>query len=141
LAPPPLAGTLVSHVDEMLRRAHPDWSDAGVAATLANLDVLPDGTVRPWLTPDRHVRILRGLWEQRPSSLLADLAVPLMLVLADSGDQWMPAKRKAADRATRTARRVRAEWFSPGDHDLHVQHPDAVAELLHGAATDGFFSS
>jgi hypothetical protein len=26
---------------------------------------------------------------------------------------------------------VRVEWFSPGDHDLHVQFPVRLADLLH----------
>jgi hypothetical protein len=28
---------------------------------------------------------------------------------------------------------VRVEWFSPGDHDLHIQFPVELADLLHGA--------
>jgi hypothetical protein len=27
-----------------------------------------------------------------------------------------------------------------GDHDLHAQHPEQVADLLHRAVDDGFFS-
>jgi pimeloyl-ACP methyl ester carboxylesterase len=82
LAPPRLAGTPVAKVRESMRRAHPDWSDWGLEATLANLEVLADGTIRPWLTHDRHIRLLRALWEHRPSEFLDDLDVPVLLIHA-----------------------------------------------------------
>ena len=142
LAPPRLAGTPADRVREHVRRSHPDWSEEGVAATLANLEVLPDGTIRPWLTFDRHIELLRALWEHRPSGLLPDLSVPLLLLLADTGGGDMEAKRRTAQRAeARASGGAQVEWFSPGDHDLHIQHPDEVARLLSGAVTKGFFPS
>ena len=108
---------------------------------MANCEVLPDGTVRPWLTLERHLQILRALWEQRPSALIPTVAVPILLMLADSGDGGVAGKRRAAHRAVATGADVRVEWFSPGDHDLHVQKPAEVAALLHGAVWDGFFRS
>jgi hypothetical protein len=35
---------------------------------------------------------------------------------------------------------VRVEWFSPADHDLHAQHPDRFAQVVHSATKDGFFA-
>jgi hypothetical protein len=32
------------------------------------------------------------------------------------------------------------QWV-PGDHDLHAQHPDVVADLVHQAADERFFRS
>jgi len=133
MAPPELAGTPVAAIEGWLRQEHPDWPDEGVAATLANFEVLADGTVRPWLTRERHMRILRTLWEQRPTELVPALHVPLLLVLADSGDEWTEAKRELAAGVAGLAH-VRVAWFSPGDHDLHVQQPERLAELLHDAS-------
>ena len=142
LKPPALAGTPSDDIRDHLRRNHPDWSEEGVAATLANLEVLPDGTVRPWLSFDRHIALLRSLWEHRPSEILPALPVPLLLLLADSGDEWMDHKRQAAERAVETAGRgARVQWYSPGDHDLHVQRPAEVAGILSEAANNGFFPS
>jgi pimeloyl-ACP methyl ester carboxylesterase len=140
LAPPRLAGRSQQEMAEMVRDHHPDWSDEGVAATLANFEVLADGTVRPWLTFDRHMRILRALWEQRPSSVVGALTVPVLLLLADSGDEWMPSKRRTAERAASIGANVRVEWLK-GDHDLHVQLPDAVSGALLAAVRDGFLPS
>lgn len=131
LAPPRLAGTPAPTVEGWVRRGHPDWADWAVEATLANLEVLPDGTVRPWLTYERHLRILRSLWKHRPSQVVPRLSAPLLLALADSGDSWAGDKRSFAEELRKATPSVRVEWFSPGDHDLHLQFPVELAELLH----------
>lgn len=131
LAPPRLAGSPAATVEGWVRRAHPSWSAWAVEATMANFERLPDGTVRPWLTFDRHIRILRSLWEHRPSVVIPTLQRPLLLALADSGDAFAEQKRAMAGELTAAAPEVRVEWFSPGDHDLHLQFPVEIAELLH----------
>lgn len=135
LAPPRLAGTPAASVREWIRGAHPEWGDWAVEATMANFEVLADGTIRPWLSFDRHLLILRSLWEHRPSEVVPTLSVPLLLALADTGDSWMAEKRAMADELVGAAGPggVRVEWFSPGDHDLHLQFPVELADLLHAA--------
>jgi pimeloyl-ACP methyl ester carboxylesterase len=132
LAPPRLAGMSRVDVEGHLRRMHPTWDDGGVESTLANFEVLDDGTVRPWLTLDRHLRILRALWEHRPSKVLPELLVPLHLLLVDGGEPWAASKRAEAERAANYGVRVR--WFPGADHDVHVQLPDEVAADLHHVA-------
>jgi pimeloyl-ACP methyl ester carboxylesterase len=131
LRPPPLAGTPLADIESMLRRSHPDWPESGIAGTLACFEVRADGTVAPWLTLDRHLQVLRGLWEHRPAERYGDVTVPVLLLAADSsGDE----ARRAADRsavadAAEALPRATVEWMT-GDHDLHAQHPERVAALL-----------
>ena len=132
LAPPPLAGTPAASVESRIRRAHPTWSDWGIEATMANLEQLPDGTVRPWLTLDRHLRILRALWEHRPSEVIPKLNVDVLLVMAGAEDELAEQKRALSEELS-GAPRVHIEWITPGDHDLHIQHPAVLANLMHGA--------
>lgn len=139
LTPPALAGAPAAAVEAMLRRAHPTWSEWGVEASMANFERLADGTIRPWLTLDRHLRILRSLWEHHPSTVIPTLKVPVLLVMADTGDSWAEHKRALAAELTAAARHVRVDWFSPGDHDLHVQYPTELADLLHTAFDDAAF--
>ncbi|HEX2042741.1 MAG TPA: alpha/beta hydrolase [Acidimicrobiales bacterium] len=131
LAPPRLEGTPRGEVEAHLRRTHPDWSDEGIEAFLANFEALPDGTVRPWLTLERHMALVRSMWEHRPLATLARVAAPLLLVMADTGDEWAEANREEARLARAARPDVDVEWFSPADHDLHVQRPREVADLLH----------
>ena len=133
LTPPPLAGASAGDIEAMLRRHHPSWSDWGIEVTMANFEHLPGGAVRPWLSLDRHLRILRSLWEHRPSTVIPALEVPVLLVMADMGDGWTTQKRELADELVAASPDVRVEWFSPGDHDLHVQYPIELADLLHTA--------
>ncbi|MDQ6798001.1 MAG: alpha/beta hydrolase [Actinomycetota bacterium] len=134
LAPPRLEGTPAASMEDHLRGAHPDWSDRGIASSMANFEVRSDGTVRPWLTFERHMRILRALWEHRPTDDLARIQVPVLLILADTGDDWSAPKRAEAE-AARAAGFVEVRWFSPADHDVHIQQPDEVAELIHATFT------
>jgi pimeloyl-ACP methyl ester carboxylesterase len=133
LAPPRLAGSPAAAAEERLRTAHPTWSDWGIEATMANFERLPDGTIRPWLSFERHMMILRSLWEHRPSAILPGLKVPTLLVMADSGDGWSARKRADAAELATSAPDVRVEWFAPADHDVHVQFPGELAQLLHQA--------
>jgi len=58
----------------------------------------------------------------------------------DTGDDgWTAAKRQSVGAAEAAIPKVRTHWMR-GDHDLHAQHPDEMAELLHAAVDDGFFA-
>jgi len=108
--------------------------------TLANFEVRDDGTIAPWLTFDRHLLVLRGLWEHQPSSRYPGTSVPTLLIAADTGDvAWTDSKHDAVDHAIASLPRGRAVWFSPAHHDVHAQQPDAVGDLLRRAATDPTF--
>lgn len=138
LAPPVFDGLTRADAERMLRETHPDWPDEGIEGTLANFAERPDGTVRPRLRRDRHMQILRALWEQRPPERYAAVTAPVLLIPADTGNAEQTSdKRHDVDRAVRGLPRVRVRWLS-GDHDLHAQQPDAVATTLLDAVADGF---
>jgi len=145
LAPPNLAGMDHARLESAIRAAHPDWPEDGIAGTIANMELLPDGTIRPWLSRERHMKILRGLWEHEPESLFPALDVPVMFMPAVAeGDQrargWAADKRDAVERALRLIPRAAVSWFHGADHDLHAQHPGRVAQELHEETQGGMFS-
>ncbi|HEX8940278.1 MAG TPA: alpha/beta hydrolase [Candidatus Limnocylindrales bacterium] len=131
LAPPHLDGLAADAVRGHVAAAHPDWPAWGIEAVLANFDVRPDGTVSPRLARDRHLAILRALWEHRPSRLYPRLTVPALLLPAEGADAARNATRRQAVAAAIAANpRVAIRWFSPADHDVHVQQAAAVATAL-----------
>ncbi len=139
LAPPHLAGRPLADIERHLRTAHADWPEAGIRATLANFEVRPDGTVAPWLTFDRHIAVLRGMWDHRPSERFATLTVPVLLAPADTGElEWTARKRTDVAAALAAIPTGRVHWFA-GDHDIHAQHPDELAGVMLAAASEGFF--
>ena len=110
-------------IEGYIRSAHADWPETGIQGTLGNFEVLPDGTIAPWLTFDRHLVVLRGLWEHHPAALYAGLKVPVLLVPADDGtSDWSDRKRREVEAAQAAIPHARMHWIT-GDHDLHAQHP------------------
>ena len=139
LAPPRLVGRPLADVEERVRSAHPDWPESGIRGILANFEVRPDGTVAPWLTYDRHIAVLRGLWEHHPSEHYRALAVPVLLVPADRGEtDRTRSTRRDVETAAAAIPQVRVRWFV-GDHDIHAQHPGELSSVMHEMTTDGFF--
>jgi len=51
----------------------------------------------------------------------------------------MANKRRAEAQALATAAKIRSVWFTPGHHDLHLESPERVADLLLQGLSDGFF--
>ena len=140
LRPPRTAGTKIADFRNYMKRAHPDWPETGINGALACMEHLPDGTLRPWLNFERHMMVLRGLWEHHPTHIYSQISVPVMFVPAE-GPQGIfnETKRSAIEHASQLVPKVRVEWFSPADHDLHAQHPARFAQVVHTALTDGFF--
>ena len=132
LRPPPLAGTRAEEVERMIRAAHPDWPESGIQGALACFAHHDDGTVSPWLTIERHLLVLRGLWEHRPSQRLPLVAEPVLFVVAEDGHRSTDRatrQRLELERAVQAAPAADVAWMR-GDHDLHAQHPVRLAALL-----------
>ncbi len=140
LAPPALDGLDAGGFERMIRGAHPDWPEEGIAGILANVETGPDGRIRPRLTRSRHLTILRHLWEHRPSRLYPAIEVPVLVLAAEdaANHRWMAAKRAEVARAGAALPTSVTRWIA-GDHDLHAQHPDLVASLIHEATGPGLF--
>jgi pimeloyl-ACP methyl ester carboxylesterase len=137
LAPPTLAGTPLQLIEGWIRESTSDWPEEGRLGTLANFEVRDDGTIAPWLTFDRHLQVLRGLWEHEPLARLASVRVPVLFVVADTGDvSWTHSKEEAVERALLAAERGQAVWFRPAHHDVHAQRPDEVTEVFRKVLAD-----
>jgi len=142
LAPPRLAGTPLADITRWIETTAADWPESGRQGTLANFEVRDDDTIAPWLTFDRHLTVLRGLWEHQPSTRYPEIQVPALLIGCDTGDvAWSRSKHEAVDHALSLLPCGRAVWFE-AHHDVHAQHPTEVGDLLHRAATEpDFFPS
>jgi pimeloyl-ACP methyl ester carboxylesterase len=140
LRPPPLAGTPRPVMLERMRNFHPEWDEEQVEMQMANFETLADGTVRPWLTLDRHMQILRALWDQKPSSLYGRVKAPTMIAVADSPSPERAARKqlevgRAADELANASVRI----FEGAHHDVHVDKSRDLADWLLEALDGGFF--
>lgn len=141
LRPPALEGMERAYLKSRISQGNPDWTEEGVEATLANFETLPDGTVRPWLTLERHMEILRALWEHRPTELYPAVREPVLLAPATRGTgKWEQTKREEVGRAESGLARCRVRWFQDTDHDIHVHRPAELAATILEAVDDGFLA-
>ncbi len=138
LAPPRTTGMAATEIEAMLRGRHADWPETGILGALACFEVRSDGTVSPWLSYDRHLRILRALWEQRVDEVYPLVKAPVLLLPCDDGSAWSDRKREEVAVAESALANSRTHWFE-AEHDVHAQHPRAVADVLMGALEEGFF--
>lgn len=127
LAPPHLDGLTVTQLRQRLRARVQGWSETAEEDVLTCFEQLPDGRVRARLDRATHRDIVTSLWEQDPGELYALVGVPALL---------MPAGANVAAAEAAAARMPRAQVrpYPGADHDLHLQHPDAVAADLHALA-------
>jgi pimeloyl-ACP methyl ester carboxylesterase len=125
---------------KMMREAHPTWPESGIEATMANFVIRDDGTVAPRLSLENHMRILRALWEHKPSTRFAYLHVPALFVFAGAGF-GPPGKREGAEALAASGPSVKVEWFEDADHDIHAQHPVELADLFDLQVQEGFFAA
>lgn len=141
LSPPPLVGMKASRLRSYIRSAHPDWSEEAIDGQMHNMAHFDDGTIAPWLTLDRHLAVLRGMWDEPPTMAWESIGIPVLFTPATkSDDAHTRAKRAQIELARRTIARCRVEWFEPADHDLHAQFPDRFAAVVHNCIVDGFFA-
>jgi len=142
LKPPPLAGM---PRDEMLKRMQgfqPDWSEEQIEMQMGNFETMPDGTIRPWLTLDRHMMILRSLWHQKPTEIYGQVKTPTLIAVADRiPPDRLERKQAEVAKAEAGIENVRVKWFVDSVHDIHVQRPVELADWMLEALHDGFFES
>jgi pimeloyl-ACP methyl ester carboxylesterase len=137
LAPPDLSGVALeslldrsratlSFLDEPFRRAYFG----------AIMQILPDGTVRARLPRDKHMRILRSMWDADTSSLFAALRCPTLALLArrtpvdDEGRRMEELRVGMAERLRQAQPLLRVRWLDDTIHDVPLQRPALLAEAI-----------
>lgn len=131
LKPPDLNGLPLEQMRSYIQSAHPEWDEWAIEAILANFELLPRGTIRPWLTLDHHLKILQALWAQRPPQLYPHIAEPALIALADDGNElWVSRKKRQAEAAAAGLQNASIHWFHHTPHDIHVDKPEALAQLI-----------
>jgi non-heme chloroperoxidase len=130
LRPPEIDGLPAEELRGYLRRAHPSWTPEAIDATLYNMRVWPDGTITRRLPLDKHMRILRSMWDDPPQPYFPSVSVPVLLIPAVSDD----AKLRRVEAAAAALADATVRPYRHADHDLHAQHPDELAADLLGLA-------
>jgi pimeloyl-ACP methyl ester carboxylesterase len=139
LAPPRLIG--LRKEDFVARLSDPTrpWRPAAAAmeSILGNFELRPDGTIAPWLTFDRHMRLLRSMWEFRTYDHFAEVRCPVLMVPVEPPEPrgveeegHLLLKRKGIARARQVISGLHVEWMHDTVHDVPLQRPEALAAVL-----------
>lgn len=134
LEPPWFDNARADQLTRWLAEAHPDWSEEALAGTMANFELLDGGAVRPWLRREHHREIVRSMFETEPAAMFSDIDVPVLLVpvVGDPPEVVDVAKRAAVTEADTQLADATVRWYVGADHDVHVQHPQQIADDLLG---------
>jgi pimeloyl-ACP methyl ester carboxylesterase len=138
LAPPRLAGTPRAAFLEGLRTrwAAGPLSQAIEDAIMGNFAVDAEDRIAPHLTYENHLKIVRAMWEQRPTQLFARVACPALIVPAEMppaderAAQWLDLKRRSVAAAAAAIPHTRVVWAHDSIHDVQLQRPEWLAETI-----------
>jgi pimeloyl-ACP methyl ester carboxylesterase len=142
LTPPRLAGMPRPELMDRIRSGPlaEVWSPEVEAIVLANSEVDEQDRVAPRLSFERHMQVVRALWEQRATELYPRLTCPTTLVVArraptnEREARLLERKTAGVAAATRLNPGVCVHWMENSIHDIPLQHPGALAELIVAAA-------
>ena len=140
LKPPHLIGTPRTQMLERLRSYHAGWDEEQLEMQMANFETMEDGAIRPWLTLDRHMAIVRALWDQKPSQLYSSVVAPTLVAVAPAPDSpRMMRKEHEVHEAAAGIKNARVRWFNDSNHDIHIDKPADLAGWIIESADEGFF--
>ena len=139
MSPPPLSGMKLEAFLQGARKwpgLGEFWNDDVQQIVLANFRVDTNDTIHPHLSRDNHLKILRSLWEQKPSALWSRVRCPILLVPStrDHPDPrnavWMEHKRKGIALAEERAPSLEVVWMDDTIHDVPLQRPAELAGAI-----------
>jgi pimeloyl-ACP methyl ester carboxylesterase len=135
LAPPNLLGTPVADFKQMLKQyAGKLWKPYVEKIILANFEITNDHTIRPRLSYANHMKILRALWEQRPAEYYALVQCPTLIIPAANehvqDHAWTERRRAQVAAAAQGIEKNRVVWFHKTVHDIPLQRPRKLANVI-----------
>ena len=119
------------------------WSSEIEAIIMAGFEVLPDDTIAPRLSFERHMKIVRALWEYDAEDLLPRIRCPVLILPATRvrSVEMLERKREAVRRAEELTSKARTVWLEDSIHDVPLQRPEAISGALRDFAQDIYASS
>jgi len=142
LSPPRFDNYTISSLRQRLQENLSDFPDSAFEGILANFKESPEGNVSARLERSNHIKILRELWEQNPVEIFEKISTPFIFITALNDEIVDSAtKREEIRRLREISDAASSAYWIAGHHDLHAQHPDYVAQIIHREIEEGVFST
>ena len=146
MSPPDFSGVKVESFMERVRTRH---QGAGMApgsheVVMANFEVLEDNTIKARLTRANHLRIIEALWDHHPTDLYKQVQCPVLIMPARQQDLSATEERDqrrmmSVGGAEEQLPKSKTIWLENSIHDVPLQRPELVADLINSHIADGFF--
>jgi pimeloyl-ACP methyl ester carboxylesterase len=143
LTPPRLAGTpleeFLARIAPFTAGLSPDGAppDAVESIILANFEIAQDETIWPRLTFERHMQIVRALWEFQAYARLGKVRCPAWAALAQEpaprspgNERFLELKRWGVEQARGALPGLQVRWFEDTYHDIPLHRPAGLADLI-----------
>lgn len=139
LKPPRLAGTSVESFLSTLAHPSRKWQpdDQAVQAILANFEISPDELIYPRLSLERHLQILRSIWEYQTYERFGQVRCPVLAVptsppgpLDENEQTYLDLKRQGISKAQASIGELQVRWMEDTVHDIPLQRPTELAGLI-----------
>lgn len=124
LAPADIDGLAQEEFRAMVAGSLTGFPAGAVEAAMSVVHTDGDATIRRRLTVERHLQILRSMWDESPQDWYPHVAAPALLMPATVGDEVGPDVLTALRRIP--AARLRT--YPGAHHDIHLQRPHEVAD-------------
>ncbi|MCL0044242.1 alpha/beta hydrolase [Dehalococcoidia bacterium] len=147
MAPPDLTQFTM---DELIWRAKKGrwgsmWRPEIESVLRGSFEEQTDGTIRPHLHRERHMQVVRALWDQETTELFPKVTAPvLILPTRQQGDErqrdWNRVpKEYLVEQAEARLPKSRTVWLEDSIHDVPLQRPEKIATVIKQMDDEGFF--
>ena len=143
MAPPVFVGMTLDAFRERIRPRTEEFGPAFERMVLANFETLGDGTIRAKLSRENHIRIIEALWDHHPPQLFPKLQCPVLMMPARQRDPQGETRALQRAETMAAAQRLipnsKVVWLEDSIHDVPVQRPELVAQVIRDHVQSGFF--
>lgn len=120
------------------------WRDNLETFLRANFEIQTDDTILPRLSMQNHMSIVRAIWDQEVSKMFDHISCPVLIIPArrsnEASSSGTPDKKQAqVDLAKELIPTSRVQWMEDSIHDVPVQRPEEIAQVIIDNLRDGFF--
>ena len=139
LTPPRLAGMAQEDFLARLAESGSRWGmpEQAQQIILANFEISPEETIAPHLTFERHMQIVRAMWEFQTYSQFTRLRCPALLVpsrppepRSEAEQTYLALKEQGVERILKALPGVRVHWMEDTIHDSPLQRPAELAQVI-----------
>ena len=135
LAPPEFGQVTLKQVTDRIRKGNlAPYMNPEIESILAsNFYQTPEGFAKPNLSRENHMKIVRALWDHKPSTLFPNVRCPALVLPArkpDANPSRGEIQAALVSRAETLLPNGRVIWMEDTIHDIPLQRPRELAQII-----------